>query len=136
MSIIVKHRRTGNKYIFLGIEGQGEKNNSPGRFLSDLFTQDDSELSTTLVLVCDAAGRIFVADIDDLTVVEIDGQKPEEILPAPTTDTALEPEQYPPETAASQPENTEDFNQSDRSEFPNSGIKEDFDDFEEDEDWI
>ncbi len=135
MSIIVKHRRTGNQYIFLGIEGQGEKNNSPGRFLSDLFTQAESELATTLVLVCDVAGRIFVADIDDLTVIEIDGQKPEEILPAPTV-TAVEPEQTSSATADSESEATGDWQKSDRSEFPNPDIKDDFDDFEEDEDWV
>lgn len=135
MSIIVKHRRTENQYIFLGIEGQGEKSNSPGRFLSDLFTQAESELSTTLVLVCDVAGRIFVADIDDLTVVKIDGQTPEEILPAPTV-TAVEPEQPYSATAGSESEETDDWQSGDRSEATNPNIKDDLDEFEEDEDWI
>ena len=120
MSIIVSHKRTGNPYIFLGIEGQGEKNNSPGRFLSDLFTQDESELATTLVLVCDVAGKIFVADIDDLLVIEINGKKPAEILPE--VPVAQVNEDRPPSPSASN-----NSAQDDRDD--------DFDDFDEEE-WI
>lgn len=133
MSIIVSHKRTGNSYIFLGIEGQGEKNNSPGRFLSDLFTQDESELATTLVLVCDVAGKIFVADIDDLIVIEIDGKKPAEILPETANTTNAidkEPSRPLPDDYAEEKQTADvvNFSQGDRDD--------DFDDFDEEEEWI
>lgn len=86
MTIIVKHRRTGNEYIFLGINQVGGKINLPSRFLNDLFTQETSENSSS-VTVCDARGNIFLAYIDDLIVTEIDGQKPSEILPEVVTST-------------------------------------------------
>ncbi len=86
MTIIVKHRRTGNEYIFLGINQAGGKINLPSRFLNDLFTQEEGENSTS-VTVCDARGNIFIAYIDDLIVTEIDGQKPSEILPEVVTST-------------------------------------------------
>jgi hypothetical protein len=49
MTIIVKHKRTGNKYILLGINGGGDlafgkarsdRNSPPSRFLNDLFTKE------------------------------------------------------------------------------------------------
>lgn len=134
MSIIVSHKRTGNAYVFLGIEGQGEKNNSPGRFLSDLFTQDESELATTLVLVCDVAGKIFVADIDDLIVIEIDGKKPAEILPEVTIAAVNKEKERP--SAQSEPDDSIEEKQTENVADSSQGDRDDdFDDFEEEE-WI
>ena len=80
MTTIVRHRKTGNEYILLGINQAGGKINLPSRFLNDLFTQEESENSTS-VTICDARGNIFIAYIEDLIVTEIDGKKPSEILP-------------------------------------------------------
>ena len=79
MTTIVKHRRTGNEYILLGINGELDKAN-PSRFISELFNQEKSEVSCS-VTVCDVQGNIFLAYIDDLIVTEIDGKKLTEILP-------------------------------------------------------
>ena len=82
MTTIVKHRRTGNEYILLGINGETNKAN-PSRFISELFNQEKSEVSCSAT-VCDVQGNIFLAYIDDLVVTEIDGVKPAEILPEAT----------------------------------------------------
>jgi hypothetical protein len=79
MTTIVKHRRTGNEYILLGINGEANKAN-PSRFISELFNQEKSEVSCSAT-VCDVQGNIFLAYIDELLVVEIDGLRPAEILP-------------------------------------------------------
>lgn len=86
MTTIVKHKRTGNEYILLGINGEVDKTN-PSRFISELFTQEKSELSCSAT-VCDVQGNIFLAYIDDLVVTEIDGKKPAEILPEPSFEPA------------------------------------------------
>lgn len=82
MTTIVKHRRTGNEYILLGINGEANKAN-PSRFISELFNQEKSEVSCSAT-VCDVQGNIFLAYIDELVVVEIDGIRPAEILPEAT----------------------------------------------------
>jgi hypothetical protein len=81
MTTIVKHKRTGNEYILLGINGEGQKA-TPSRFLSEMFTQEKSETSC-LATLCDVKGQIFLAYIDELIVTDIDGKKPTEILPEP-----------------------------------------------------
>lgn len=81
MVTIVRHRRTGNEYILLSVNGEAEKTN-PSRFISELFNQEKSEVSYSAT-VCDEQGNIFLAYIEDLTVTEIDGKKPEAILPEP-----------------------------------------------------
>lgn len=84
MTTIVRHRRTGNEYILLGITGETDKAN-PSRFISELFSQDKSEVSSSAT-VCDVQGNIFLAYIDDLVVTEIDGKKPADLLPEPAYD--------------------------------------------------
>ncbi|MEN9869083.1 MAG: hypothetical protein RLZZ171_66, partial [Cyanobacteriota bacterium] len=59
MTTIVKHRRTGNEYILLGINGETNKAN-PSRFISELFNQEKSEVSCSAT-VCDVQGNIFLA---------------------------------------------------------------------------
>lgn len=79
MTTIVKHRRTGNEYILLAINPEANKAN-PSRFINELFNQEKSEISYSAT-VCDVQGNIFLAYIDDLLVIEIDGIKPGSILP-------------------------------------------------------
>ena len=83
MTTIVRHRKTGNQYILLGINGEGNKTN-PSRFINELFnsSQQKTEVSCSAT-VCDVRGNLFLAYIDDLIVVEIDSQKPSDILPEP-----------------------------------------------------
>lgn len=83
MTTIVKHRRTGNHYILLGITGDSKAN--PSRFISELFDREKSEVSTATV--CDFQGNIFLAQIEELTVLEIDGKKPADLLPEPAYQT-------------------------------------------------
>ena len=79
MTTVVRHRRTNNQYILLGINGAEDKANL-SRSLGELFSQEKSEVSYSAT-VCDERGNMFLANIDDLIVVEIDGVKPAEILP-------------------------------------------------------
>ncbi|MGF1591497.1 MAG: hypothetical protein ACFCU7_20095 [Pleurocapsa sp.] len=81
MTTIVKHRRTGNQYILLAINGEVGKAN-PSRFINELFNQQKSEVSASAT-VCDVQGNIFLTYIDDLVVTQINGKKPDEILPEP-----------------------------------------------------
>ena len=83
MTTIVRHRKTGNEYILLGINGEENKTN-PSRFINELFnsSQQKSEVSCSAT-VCDAQGNLFLAYIDDLIVVEIDGKRPSDLLPEP-----------------------------------------------------
>jgi len=129
MTTIVKHRPTGNEYILLGINGEANKAN-PSRFITELFNQEKSEVSCSAT-VCDVQGNIFLAYIDDLLVVEIDGLRPEEILPEANYEANYETVQ---EDSRSQ--NAEvvqsrivDVVQSPSSEFE----EEDFEDEDEDE---
>ncbi len=148
MTTIVKHKRTGNEYILLGINGEGQKA-VPSRFLSELFTQEKSE-GSCLATLCDIKGNIFLAYIDELIVTEIDGKKPTEILPEPVTssvpnnyyqqkeagfDDELEAEGFDEdeEKPSTKPQQTS----STYSESKSSDNKTDSDpDFEDDEDWI
>ena len=83
MTTIVRHRRTGNQYILLSINPEENKTN-PSRFINELFNagQEKSAVSCSAT-VCDVQGNLFLAYIDDLIVVEMDGKKPADILPEP-----------------------------------------------------
>lgn len=143
MTTIVKHRRTGNEYILLGINGEIDQVN-PSRFISELFNQEKSAVSCSAT-VCDVQGNIFLAYIDDLTVLEIDGKKPADILPESTLE-SVNNDVYPRQPNdfvvdeelakedfddyGSQPENEVPIS----SNFSQTSSKQD--DLEEDEDWI
>jgi len=83
MTTIVRHKRTGNEYILLSINGEENKTN-PSRFINELFNsnQAKAEISCSAT-VCDVQGNLFLAYIDDLIVIEIDGKNPADILPEP-----------------------------------------------------
>jgi hypothetical protein len=136
MTIIVKHKRTGNEYILLGINGTGEKTHLSPRFLTDLFSQESS-VSSSLMTVCDARGNIFFADIEELLVLEIDGKKPSEILPEITvssfeTQDRLESD-FDDEFEADQ----NNFDDKQSEAIPTlSQERTNNNDFDDDEDWI
>ena len=149
MTTIVRHKRTGNEYILLGINGEENKTN-PSRFINELFNsnQPKAEVSCSAT-VCDVQGNLFLAYIDDLIVVEIDGKKPTDILPEPEL-------RSPPENSYRQQVSNFDDEELEEEDFddeeldeeriiitpkPESSISEkgtsnesDFD--EEDEEWI
>ena len=127
MTTIVKHRKTGNEYILLGINGEANKAN-PSRFISELFAQEKAEVSCSAT-VCDVRGNIFLAYIDDLIVTEIDGKKPADILPEPTYDETRDVE-YAPNDAFSPPVNN---NVNPQTDFEDDEELED-EDFEGDRD--
>ena len=152
MTTIVKHKRTGNEYILLGINGEENKVN-PSRFISELFTSEKSEVSYSAT-VCDVRGNLFLAYIDDLIVTEIDGHKPADILPVPVSSSVAETvdnESYSQQDSEFDDEELEDedavfndetFSQGDRppvvdlqspKDEPDSADRDDFDD---DNDWV
>ena len=122
MTTIVKHRRTGNEYILLGINGEANRAN-PSRFISELFNQEKPEVSCSAT-VCDVRGNMFLAYIDDLIVVEVDGVKPADILPPPS----YEPDSVTENNSVSEERN---FSQSESREYDDREFDEDeFDDEE------
>lgn len=127
MTTIVKHRRTGNEYILLGINGEAKAAN-PSRFISELFNQEKSEISCSAT-VCDVKGNMFLAYIDDLVVVEIDGIKPAEILPETTSQTVKDGWRSRSPKGLAPPGASVEVFQSPASEF-----EEEFEDEDEDED--
>lgn len=141
MVTVVRHRKTGNEYILLGINGEGNKA-TPSRFISELFAQEKSEVSTSAT-VCDVRGNIFLAYIDDLIVTEIDGIEPAEILsepipPVPNDVDREQPEDYEEEL---EDEDFADESEEVRAEplitpvySQDKPSQDDFD--EDDEDWI
>ena len=88
MTTIVRHKRTGNEYILLGITGEANKAN-PSRFLSELFEREKSEVSCSAT-ICDVRGNLFLAYVDELVVTEIDGKKPADLLPEPTVEPVVD----------------------------------------------
>jgi hypothetical protein len=129
MTTIVKHRRTGNEYILLSINGESNKAN-PSRLISELFNQEKSEVSCSAT-VCDVQGNIFLAYVDDLVVTEINGIKPAEILPKATSEAVNDssrshkPKEFAPEGA------TVNVVQSPATEFDEEDFEDDFEDEDE-----
>ena len=91
MATILQHRRSGDRFILVSVNGVGNGVN-PSRLLNELFTAEKSEVSCSVTL-CDVEGNLFLANLDDLFVVEIEGVKPSDILP--------QPEPYNPQTPPS-----------------------------------
>lgn len=142
MTTIVKHRRTGNEYILLGINGEAKAAN-PSRFISELFNQEKSEISCSAT-VCDVKGNMFLAYIDDLVVVEIDGIKPAEILPETTSQTVKDDWRSPSPEFEEEFEDEDELNQEQEAVQPaplQSSVIEsldapNLDQVNDDEDWI
>jgi hypothetical protein len=142
MTTIVRHKRTGNEYILLGINGEQNKVN-PSRFLNDLFTQEKSEVSYSAT-VCDVRGNLFLVYIDDLIVIEIDGKKLTDILPEPPLKSVSNDVYQQPENDFAEDDLQEEDFEEDQdlaTESPKSeqdisrpSNQKDFDN--EDEDWI
>ena len=134
MATIVKHRKTGNEYILLSINnGEGEQSSLPARFLNDLFPREQTK-NGSIVTICDARGNIFSSYLDDLIVVEIDGQKPGEILPEPINP-SLDDEFEDDSDEGWQQGSAEKVASPENPPTQNPSIER-TDGFNEDEDWI
>ncbi|MEM7590902.1 MAG: hypothetical protein AAF383_05185 [Cyanobacteria bacterium P01_A01_bin.83] len=122
MTTIVEHRRTKKQYILLSINGEVAQAN-PSRFISEFFNQEKSEVSCSAT-VCDVQGNIFLADIDDLIVTEINGKKPGEILPEPTYESvnyeSVDNDTYQPQTT--EYEEDEEFEDDNEESDPDPAI--------------
>jgi glycyl-tRNA synthetase beta subunit len=129
MAILVKHRKTGNEYILLKIDTIGSKSSIPVRLLEDFFAKNEAEI-TNLATICDVKGNIFVVSIDNLIVTEIDGRKPNEILPEIVVPSVSE-EPFPEDDLEEQPEAS--FSRKIHSTDNRDNLDEEL---EEDEDWI
>lgn len=92
MATIVQHRRTGDRFILLNINGTGSSVN-PSRFLNELFTSEKAE-APCLITLCDSKGNLFLANLESFFVVEIDGVEPAKILPEPTYTPQSPPSSY------------------------------------------
>ena len=115
MATIVEHLGTGNEYILLGVGLGVDPSNLSARFLKTFLPNK--------VAVCDRQGKIFWLPSAEVMVIEIDGQKPTELLPEP-------------EKVISAPAETSDFDAADfetPSESPDVSRLEDFDD---DGEWL
>ena len=78
MTIIVKHHKTGDQFIFLGTGFGAWKATRPSLFGGNLIPSE-KQGTVSMVAVCDEIGRIGWLDSDDLIVVSIDGKSPKEI---------------------------------------------------------
>jgi len=78
MSVIVKHRKTKDRYIMIGT-GYGTMREEKESFYGDhLVNTDDGEVLSTKAAVCDGDGKIYWFDTSQLEVLEIDGKKIED----------------------------------------------------------
>ena len=138
MATIVRHRRTGNEYILLSINGEANKTN-PSRFINELFNPEKAETSSSAT-VCDSQGNLFLAYIDDLIVTEIDGQKPADLLPEAVNDYTSESDRDFDEEELAEVDFADPQGDRNPVEIPtgdrNDPDRSNLDEQEDDDDWI
>lgn len=78
MATIVEHQKSGNRYILVGTGFGIYKSTRSGSGLS--LTAVEEENHFHLVAVCDRKGEIKWFYSDDLIVLEIDGERPADLL--------------------------------------------------------
>ncbi|MBP89300.1 MAG: hypothetical protein CMJ64_21730 [Planctomycetaceae bacterium] len=79
MATIVQSKRNGKKYVLLGTGFGAYKSTRPGVFFGNLIP-DEQEGQITMVAVCSKDGNGRWTHSDDLTVIEVDGSSPSELL--------------------------------------------------------
>lgn len=97
MAIIVEQLSTGNEYVLMGVGLGVDPGNLSARFLNNFLPNK--------VAVCDRNGKIFWLPASEVIVVEIEGQKPSELLP--------EPEKITPDPTSNPNFESSDFESSD-----------------------
>ncbi len=80
MAVIVQHIRTGQKLILLGTGYGAFRATRPSLFFGN-WAPTKEEGSIEVAAVCTPEGRIGWADSKELTVLEVDGKTPAELLP-------------------------------------------------------
>jgi len=79
MAVVVRHNETGQEWILLGTGFGIYKATRPSVFFGNLLPSDE-EGQVTTVAVCDREGTIGWIHSNELTVVQVDGQSPSDIL--------------------------------------------------------
>lgn len=79
MAIVVSYKKDGKKYILIGTGFGAYKATRPSFFGGNLFPHED-EGNIRVVAVADREGDIHWVDSDDLRVIEVDGNKIEDLL--------------------------------------------------------
>ncbi len=79
MAIIVEHKDSGKKYILLGTGFGAFKASRPSVFFGNWLPKEESG-ELTMVAVCDNQGQIGWISSEELTVVEVEGRRPAEML--------------------------------------------------------
>ena len=79
MGIIVEHKDAGKKYILLGTGFGAFKASRPSVFFGDWLPKEESG-ELTMVAVCDDQGQIGWIRSEELTVVQVEGRRPAEML--------------------------------------------------------
>ena len=79
MAVLVEHTETKERYILLGTGFGAYKATRPSLFFGNLLPSEESG-QTTMVAVCNRQGQIGWVHSSELTVVEIDGKAPVELL--------------------------------------------------------
>jgi len=79
MATIVKHNKTGKHYILLGTSYSFYKDSRPS-FLGGTLFPHEEEGEFEVAAVCNEKGIIGWFRTEELTVVEIDGTCPKEVL--------------------------------------------------------
>lgn len=79
MATIVQSQRNGEKYILLGAGYGAFKSSVPGAFFGNL-SPDEHEGQFDMVAISDPEGTIHWVESQELTVVEVDGVTPSQIL--------------------------------------------------------
>lgn len=79
MAIIVQHFETNKKFILLGTSYSHYKDSRPSFLGGNLFPHEE-EGEYQLAAVCDEKGEIEWFSTSELTVIEVDGMAPNDVL--------------------------------------------------------
>ena len=79
MAVIVKHIKSGEKYILLGTGFGAFKATRPSLFFGNLAPTEEAG-QVTMVAVCNSQGQIGWIHSDELQVVEVEGKSASELL--------------------------------------------------------
>lgn len=79
MSVIVRHKISGEQYVLIGAGFGAYMAKKPNWFWGDLIADEDSGYHAMLS-VCDAEGRVGWIESKKVEVVSVDGRTPQALL--------------------------------------------------------
>ncbi len=79
MATVVMHKETGKHYILIGVSYSYFKDSRPGILGGNLFPYEE-EGEFDVVAVCGDKGKIEWIQTKELSVIEVDNEKPNDIL--------------------------------------------------------